>query len=205
MGLKSGKIQDLSPLKVIAEHIQSGNYGNNPRRVHKKKEEDVSLILQGQKGNQNMPIQRRNYIPFQAQPSNPPIPKGGEVKCPRVFTPLGDSLENILTLLTTQKKITHLLPPASPNGQGFNAAQKCVYHDGAPGHDTQDCWALKHKIQDLIDNGEVVVTKLDQPNVQDNSLPLHKEEEVNMINWSTAQSSNFNCEASPIIKDEVDK
>lgn len=109
MGLKSGKIQDLAALKVVAEHIQSENYGNNPRKVHKKKEEDGN--------NQNMPIQRRNYTPFQAQSSNPPVSKGEEVKRPRVFTPLGDSLENILTLLTTQKKITHLLPPASPNGR----------------------------------------------------------------------------------------
>ena len=27
----------------------------------------------------------------------------------------------------------------------------CVYHSHSPGHDTDDCWALKNKIQDLID------------------------------------------------------
>ena len=27
----------------------------------------------------------------------------------------------------------------------------CVYHSYSPGHDTDDCWALKNKIQDLID------------------------------------------------------
>ena len=29
----------------------------------------------------------------------------------------------------------------------------CVYHSYSPGHDTDDCWALKNKIQDLIDIG----------------------------------------------------
>ena len=43
------------------------------------------------------------------------------------------------------------------------------YHQG-PGHDTDYCTALRHAIQDLIDQGLV---HLGQPSVTTNPLPTH--------------------------------
>lgn len=92
-------------------------------------------------------------------------------------------------ILRDQKKITSLLPPPSLSSRNFNPSQRCSYHSGAPGHDTQDCWSLKHKIQNLIDSGEIVIASPDQPNVQANPLPQHKEENVNTISSESTDSS----------------
>ncbi|MEM5332323.1 hypothetical protein VSR34_38505, partial [Paraburkholderia sp. JHI2823] len=45
-------------------------------------------------------------------------------------------------------------PPSNPNVSPpkYNPNTKCAYHSNSPGHDTYQCWALKCKIQDLIDN-----------------------------------------------------
>ncbi|XP_071924808.1 uncharacterized protein [Coffea arabica] len=53
----------------------------------------------------------------------------------------------------------------------------CVYHSGAPGHSTVNCWALKHKIQDMIDAGDIVLRRREEqgPNVSKNPLPTHKD------------------------------
>ena len=45
----------------------------------------------------------------------------------------------------------------------------CAYHQG-PGHETDRCTALRHAIQDLIDQGLV---HLGQPSVTTNPLPTH--------------------------------
>ena len=44
-------------------------------------------------------------------------------------------------------------PPQNPNTASprYNPNARCVYHSNSPGHDTNSCWALKNKIQDLID------------------------------------------------------
>ena len=45
----------------------------------------------------------------------------------------------------------------------------CAYHQG-PGHETDRCTALRHAVQDLIDQGLV---HLGQPSVTTNPLPAH--------------------------------
>ncbi|XP_071926146.1 uncharacterized protein [Coffea arabica] len=45
----------------------------------------------------------------------------------------------------------------------------------APGHSTLDCKALKHKVQDMIEAGEIVIRKREAqgPNINRNPLPEH--------------------------------
>ena len=47
--------------------------------------------------------------------------------------------------------------PKNPNTTSpfYHSNTKCAYHSGSIGHDTNNCWALKNKIQDLIDAKEV--------------------------------------------------
>ncbi|XP_071905735.1 uncharacterized protein [Coffea arabica] len=47
--------------------------------------------------------------------------------------------------------------------------------EGAPGHSTLDCKALKHKVQDMIEAGEIVIRKREAqgPNINRNPLPEH--------------------------------
>ncbi|XP_027109268.1 uncharacterized protein [Coffea arabica] len=58
---------------------------------------------------------------------------------------------------------------------GYNSHAICAYHSGAPGHSTANCRLLKHKIQDMLEAGEIVIKKREEqgPNVSKNPLPEH--------------------------------
>ncbi|XP_045802583.1 uncharacterized protein LOC123896210 [Trifolium pratense] len=44
------------------------------------------------------------------------------------------------------------LPPVTPPyPPGFDENARCDYHDGAPGHNIENCRGFKHKVQELID------------------------------------------------------
>ncbi|KAL6325955.1 hypothetical protein AAG906_038446 [Vitis piasezkii] len=60
-------------------------------------------------------------------------------------------------------------PVPQPVPPRFRMDLHCSYHQG-PGHDTDHCAALRHAIQDLIDQGLV---NLGQPSVTTNPLPAH--------------------------------
>ena len=64
------------------------------------------------------------------------------------------SLSQALQHLLKAQLITLRDPPQNPNTSSpkYNPNARCAYHSNSPGHDTNDCWALKRKIQDLIDN-----------------------------------------------------
>lgn len=60
----------------------------------------------------------------------------------------------------------------------------------SPGHDTDKCWALRHKIQDLIENGTIPVSPPVSQNIDTNPLPTHAVEPSNptvkMILWKNS-------------------
>nr|XP_027101752.1 uncharacterized protein LOC113722701 [Coffea arabica] len=68
-------------------------------------------------------------------------------------------------------------PPTYPYGMPawYDPQAVCAYHSGAPGHSTLDCKALKHKVQDMIEAGEIVIRKREAqgPNINRNPLPEH--------------------------------
>ncbi|WJZ84329.1 hypothetical protein VitviT2T_003938 [Vitis vinifera] len=62
-----------------------------------------------------------------------------------------------------------LRPPPQPLPPQFRMDLHCAYHQG-PGLETDRCTALRHAIQDLIDQGLV---HLGQSSVTQNPLPAH--------------------------------
>src|ERR1044072_8720760 len=40
----------------------------------------------------------------------------------------------------------------------YDENARCDFHSGAPCHDTENCMALKHKVQDLLDEGKILFT-----------------------------------------------
>ena len=81
--------------------------------------------------------------------------------------PLSQALQKLieaglLTALTPR-------PPPQPLPPQFRMDLHCAYHQGL-GHETDRCTALRHAIQDLIDQGLV---HLGQPSVTQNPLPAH--------------------------------
>ncbi|XP_034710520.1 uncharacterized protein LOC117933245 [Vitis riparia] len=90
---------------------------------------------------------------------------------PRQFAQLGMPLSQAFQKLTEGGLLTPLAsgPLPQPIPPRFRMDLHCSYHQG-PGHDTDHCTALKHAIQDLIDQGSV---NLGQPSVTTNPLPAH--------------------------------
>ena len=60
-------------------------------------------------------------------------------------------------------------PPLQPTPSGFRVDLDCAYHQRA-GHDIDNCAALRHAIQELIDQGLV---DLGRPAVTTDPLPTH--------------------------------
>ncbi|XP_027150326.1 uncharacterized protein LOC113750564 [Coffea eugenioides] len=95
----------------------------------------------------------------------------------RTFTNLGRPLDQLYDQLKASGKIGTVPPPTYPYGMPawYNPQAVCAYHSGAPGHATLDCKALKHKVQDMVESGEIVIRKREPqgPNVNQNPLPEH--------------------------------
>ena len=56
----------------------------------------------------------------------------------------------------------------------------CAYHAGFIGYSTEDCWALKYKIQDLI-NQDILTFSEEKPNIKTNHFPNHSGMSVNAL------------------------
>ncbi|XP_071912181.1 uncharacterized protein [Coffea arabica] len=98
--------------------------------------------------------------------------QGSNVKKPPFKKKEGDA-----TFLKAAGKIGTVPPPTYPYGMPawYNPQAVCTYHSGAPGHSTLDCKALKYKIQDMVESGEIIVRRRETqgPNVNRNPLPDH--------------------------------
>ena len=65
-------------------------------------------------------------------------------------------------------KIGHIEPvqlaPLRPSFPGwYNVHTRCDYHAGNPGHSTENYTALKHNVQDLINDEKLNFEDLDRP------------------------------------------
>ncbi|KAJ8531506.1 hypothetical protein K7X08_026940 [Anisodus acutangulus] len=68
----------------------------------------------------------------------------------------------------------------NPVPKWHDETKRCAYHSGIPGHDTENCYALRDRIEALIKE-EVIRLKGPASNENNNSLPDHDDANVNMI------------------------
>ncbi|XP_077232440.1 uncharacterized protein LOC143869768 [Tasmannia lanceolata] len=89
----------------------------------------------------------------------------------RKFDPLPYPIIMIFKRLMKDRKIrlSDIKPPPNPLPAFWKMDQYCEYHRGH-GHLTENCLALKHAIQNMIDKDELAV---ERPNVTQNPLPNH--------------------------------
>ncbi|XP_050897204.1 uncharacterized protein LOC127104025 [Lathyrus oleraceus] len=71
-------------------------------------------------------------------------------------------------------------PPPDCLPPWYNPNAHCPFHEGAPGHDLEGCYALKHRVRELIDN-KILYFKDMGPNMKNNPLPPHGDPAVNAI------------------------
>ncbi|XP_071923087.1 uncharacterized protein [Coffea arabica] len=101
------------------------------------------------------------------------------------FTAIINKLEEYDEFVKTRKivnlkatgKIGTVPPKLYPKGipPSYNAQAICANHSGSPGHTTGNYWALKHKIQNMIVSGDILLRRKGEqrPNVSKNLLPEH--------------------------------
>lgn len=75
------------------------------------------------------------------------------------------------------KEIPGASPPFRPK---HDPNAPCAYHVRFIGHSIEYCWALKYKVQDLI-NQEILSFSEEKPNVKTNPLPNHGGSAVNVV------------------------
>ena len=109
---------------------------------------------------------QRPHVQYHQQYRAPPPPRPA-----RQFTQLGMPLSRAFQRLVEGGLIVPLppRPPPQPTPLGFRIDLHFAYHYRA-GHDTDSCAALRHAIQDLIDQGLV---DLGRPGVTTDPLSTH--------------------------------
>ena len=85
------------------------------------------------------------------------------------------SLAQLLQHMLKLELITLRDPPRNPNtsAPNYHPDTMCTFHSNSPGHDTDNCWTLKNKIQDLIDAKEIEFDPPETPNVITSPMPNH--------------------------------
>nr|XP_027067165.1 uncharacterized protein LOC113692793 [Coffea arabica] len=132
-------------------------------------------------------LQTRPRPPFNPRPIPPPSPNyyyqqtsdTQNSTSNRTFTNLGRPVDQLYEQLKAVGKIGVIPPKIYSNRfpSDYDPQAVCAYHSGAPGHSTNDCRALKHKIQDMIEVGEIVLRKKGEQgqSISTNSFPEHKD------------------------------
>ncbi|XP_050889160.1 uncharacterized protein LOC127094363 [Lathyrus oleraceus] len=73
----------------------------------------------------------------------------------------------------------------------YKADQHCGFHQGAPGHDIENCFSLKDEVRRLMQSG-ILSFEDSNPNVQVNSLPKHGNATMNMVEGCPGKYRVFN-------------
>ncbi|KAG5610177.1 hypothetical protein H5410_021458 [Solanum commersonii] len=140
-GVKCGKIQSMVALQAASRAIQSGSIGGI-----KRKREDVSTVTYQQGGPShrysNYPAHTA-YAPYQARNA-----------C--VYTPIAEPYAQLFERLRTARVLQPVegrLPDLIP--RNFDGNKRCAYHLRIQGHNTEDSYGLKNRIESLIKRGVI--------------------------------------------------
>ena len=159
-GIKSGKIQKVAssstekkPFKKEASAVY-----NSRRTERPEHRQSVSAVM----------IAKPAAAPRPTNPQKFERPR-------REFTRLSMTLSQILPQLLSTNLVTVREAPKFPNTTSpkYNLNARCAYHSESHGHDTNDCWALRNKVQDLIKAKEIEFDAPENPNVITAPMPKH--------------------------------
>ena len=85
------------------------------------------------------------------------------------------TLSQVLPHLLRSNLVTLKEAPKNPNTTSpyYHPNARCAYHSESPDHDTNNCWALKNKVQDLLEAKEIEFDAPENPNVISVPMPKH--------------------------------
>ncbi|GAU46526.1 hypothetical protein TSUD_402560 [Trifolium subterraneum] len=174
-------------------------YGNS---FSKKKESEVGMVTQGGPQSRyptyqhvstitptSQPQMTQALLPQYPHPYQQPYPQQPQIR-PQTpqqpynylnrtqrnppFDLIPMKYADLLPALLAKNFVQTRPPPPVPAvlPTWYRSDLTCVFHQGAPGHDVECCYALKKAVQDLIRN-KMLSFKDENPNVQNNLLPNH--------------------------------
>uniref|UniRef100_A0A2N9FJ75 Uncharacterized protein n=1 Tax=Fagus sylvatica TaxID=28930 RepID=A0A2N9FJ75_FAGSY len=110
-----------------------------------KRQKEIYPALSLSKAAQTLPTPRRPAFH---------IPRPSRTE-PRQFQPLPIPVPQLYTLLVKKKMITPVSQRTriGPQPKDYNKDLTCEYHQGEVGHTVENCRVLRHRIQDLLDQG----------------------------------------------------
>ncbi|RDY09900.1 hypothetical protein CR513_05668, partial [Mucuna pruriens] len=114
--------------------------------------------------------------------TNTRVTQQGARRSHRVLALIPMTYTKLFPLLLEQNliEVVPLKPLEPPYPRSYDLNTRCDYHGGAIGHATERCWSLKHKVQDLLDDG-LLRFEDKGPNVHSNPLSAHGVAIVNAI------------------------
>jgi hypothetical protein len=110
-----------------------------------KRQKEIYPALSLSKAAQTLPTPRRPAFH---------IPRPSRIE-PRQFQPLPIPVLQLYALLIKKKMITPVNQRTriGPQPKDYNKDLTCEYHQGEVGHAVENCRVLRHRIQDLLDQG----------------------------------------------------
>jgi hypothetical protein len=110
-----------------------------------KRQKEIYPALSLSKAAQTLPTPRRPAFH---------IPRPSRTE-PRQFQPLSILVPQLYTLLVKKKMITPVgqRTRIGPQPKDYTKDLTCEYHQGEVGHTVENCRVLRHRIQDLLDQG----------------------------------------------------
>ncbi|KAI5436026.1 hypothetical protein KIW84_022456 [Lathyrus oleraceus] len=148
----------------------------NSVTVRRQNRPHVRKILIQQQQRQQQPQQRTNY-----NNNNNNNQQNFERKKVS-FDPIPMTYAELYPFLVLKNFIQPRNPPQIPEPLPwwFKPELRCAFHQGAPGHDIENCYPLKYEVQKLVNSGMVSFNDR-APNVKANLLPAHGNASVNMV------------------------
>ncbi|PKI43824.1 hypothetical protein CRG98_035785 [Punica granatum] len=155
IGIKLGKIEGLAEKKE----------GESSKRA--------ATGTAGNRRGKDTPPTSRTPQPVQRAPA-PQDQQGIATQTGRKqFTPLPAPLSHIYRQLLAGNKIRSIAPNPDFDPTIQNQSRRCEYYQGALGHTIDNCWKLRERIQQMIDDKQFTFNAVKPPNVQSNPLPDH--------------------------------
>ena len=130
------------------------------------------------------PIPQNSYYPppyAQQQAPQQPFNQQNCTQRNQSFDPIPMKYADLLPALLAKNLVQTKPPPPVPERlpAWYRTDLTCAFHQGAPGHDVEHCYALKKEVQNLV-RANLLSFRDSNPNVQVNPLPNHGSF-VNMI------------------------
>ncbi|XP_050889760.1 uncharacterized protein LOC127095058 [Lathyrus oleraceus] len=193
-GLKSGKIPNAvgpsngakKPYVDFAKkkegETNNTSVARGRGRAHRVPYQQVAAVTPGPY-QQNVGPPPNHYQQQYAPPQQQYYPPGQQRlrKPERKFDPIPTTYARMLPYLLKGSLVQlRELKPPTVLPPGYDANAHCEFHMGAPGHTIENCRALKHKVQDLIDSKAITFTP-NGPNTNNNLMPTHAGPSVSVV------------------------